>query len=171
MPAPELLEVARVARPHGVRGELKVIPHVEGSAPFAQATEVWLSAPGRPPTRLPLRRARAGHRQVLLTLEGLGSREAAEAWRGATVSVARAALPPLREGEYYLADLVGFEVVSPEGLVGTVVEVCVYPSVDAVVVRAPSGALREQILSEAWVEQVSFTERRLRLRSLDGLVE
>jgi 16S rRNA processing protein RimM len=42
-------------------------------------------------------------------------RTAAERLRGTTLTVPRAALPPLGEGEYYFADLIGLPAVSTEG--------------------------------------------------------
>ena len=42
-------------------------------------------------------------------------RTAAEALRGTTLTVPRSALPPLEEGEYYHADLLGLPAVSTEG--------------------------------------------------------
>ncbi len=42
-------------------------------------------------------------------------RTAAEALRGTTLTVQRSALPPLGEGEYYYADLIGLPAVSSEG--------------------------------------------------------
>lgn len=48
-------------------------------------------------------------------------RNAAEAARGTELTVPRSALPPLAEGEYYYADLIGLAVVSETGdVLGTV---------------------------------------------------
>jgi len=55
---------------------------------------------------------------------GINDRSAAEALRGTLVEVDRSALPPLAEGEYYHADLIGLAAVDREGgAVGTVVSV------------------------------------------------
>lgn len=43
-------------------------------------------------------------------------RTAAEALRGTLLTVDRGDLPPLAEGEYYHADLIGLSVVTPDGL-------------------------------------------------------
>ncbi|WP_375288334.1 ribosome maturation factor RimM, partial [Sphingomonas sp.] len=42
-------------------------------------------------------------------------RTAAEALRGTVLTVPREALPPLADGEYYHADLIGLSVVTTEG--------------------------------------------------------
>jgi 16S rRNA processing protein RimM len=45
----------------------------------------------------------------------VSNRNAAEALRGTALSVPRSALPPLAEGEYYHADLIGLAAVSSDG--------------------------------------------------------
>ena len=48
-------------------------------------------------------------------LDGIESLDQARALKGAPVSVAREALPEVDEGHYYLADLVGLEVMNEQG--------------------------------------------------------
>ncbi|MEH3048589.1 ribosome maturation factor RimM [Sphingomonas adhaesiva] len=67
-------------------------------------------------------------------------RNAAEALRGTYLTVPRDALPPLAEGEYYHADLLGLAVVSTAGeAVGTVVAVENFGAGDVVEIRRESG--------------------------------
>ena len=64
---------------------------------------------------------RSAHRGLIVAVEGVDSREGALALLGQVLRVARSALPPLPPGEHYLADLVGFTAVSPQGaLLGTI---------------------------------------------------
>jgi 16S rRNA processing protein RimM len=133
--------------------------------------EIVLNAKGRVLGTFEIRSARPVDRAVLLSLVGVDDRDRAESLRGAMVSVARAALPPLESGEYYLCDLVGASVVSQNGLVGEVVEVRVHPSVDTLVVRAPDGALWEQPIAEPWIASVDAANKRIELTSPDGLLE
>ena len=70
---------------------------------------------GQPWKAFSVRSARCHADTVLADLEGLVDRESAARWRGALIGVARAALPDLREGEFYWADLIGFAVVNRAG--------------------------------------------------------
>ncbi|HWO14546.1 MAG TPA: ribosome maturation factor RimM, partial [Polyangiaceae bacterium] len=108
---------------------------------------------------------------VLLRLEGIDDRDAADARRGYAVRVSRDVLPRLAQGEYYLCDLVGASVVAPDGVVGTVVEVQMYPSVDALVIDAGEGNSFEQPLLDEWIAKVDVESRRVELVSRDGLIE
>ena len=108
---------------------------------------------------------------MLLSLEVIDHRDPAEERRGRTVRVNRDVLPRLAEGEYYLCDLVGAAVSAPDGPVGTVVEVQMYPSVDAVVIESADGLWFEQPLLDEWVTKVDVASRRVELASRDGLIE
>ena len=54
---------------------------------------------------------RDGGKDAVARFEGIADRSAAEALRGSLVEVDRSALPPLDEGEYYHADLIGLPCV------------------------------------------------------------
>jgi len=70
----------------------------------------------------------------------VGGRTAAEALRGTALSVPRSALPPLAEGEYYHADLLGLVAVSDAGEeLGRVIAVDNYGAGDIVEIGRPNG--------------------------------
>jgi 16S rRNA processing protein RimM len=164
-----LVEVGRVARPHGVRGELRVRLHWPDSESLLYARSVVLRlADGE--RRHRVERARRADRAVLLKLVGLDTLDAVDALRGAEVLVPRAALGPLEAGEFYLCDLIGARVTAPSGDVGRVEEIVTHPSVDALVIRTPDGRLVEQPLSEPWVAGVDVVAHLVQLASTDGLI-
>jgi 16S rRNA processing protein RimM len=73
-------------------------------------------------------------------LEGIADRSAAEALRGSVVEVDRAALPPLEEGEYYHADLIGLPALDRDGMqVGSVVSVENYGAGDLLEIELSAG--------------------------------
>jgi 16S rRNA processing protein RimM len=165
------LEVGRVAKPHGIRGELKVELHWAGSDALLRVATVLLQRGQATGSRFVVQRARRSGRFALLKLCGVDDREAAESLRGAAVLVTRGDLPPLGPDECYLGDLVGALVLAPTGPVGPVVEVLPYPSVDVVVVLTPAGKRLEQPLAEPWVERVDAAAGRIYLTTTDGLIE
>jgi len=70
----------------------------------------------------------------------VADRTAAEALRGTVLTVPRSALPPLAEGEYYHADLVGLAAVSDAGEpLGAVVAVENFGAGDIVEIERPGG--------------------------------
>ena len=70
----------------------------------------------------------------------ISDRSAAEALRGTVLTVARAGLPPLADGEFYHSDLLDLAVVTDEGAaVGRVCAVENYGATDIVEIEKPDG--------------------------------
>ena len=110
--------LAAVAGAHGIKGEvrLKLFGSLDGLA--GQPT-VWLGS-----REVALGQVRPAGKGAVAAIEGIADRSAAEALRGQLLEVDRAALPPLGEGEYYHADLIGLPCFDHDGApVGTVTAV------------------------------------------------
>ena len=102
--------MGRVAGAYGVRGWVKVAPGGGALGTLAGAREWWIGE-----RAYAVSEAKAHSGAVVAKLDGLQSREQAQALRGREVCVRREALPPPGEGHYYLDDLVGLEVVNEQG--------------------------------------------------------
>ena len=67
-------------------------------------------------------------------------RNAAEGLRGTVLAVARSSLPPLEDGEYYHADLIGLAAVSERGeALGTVIAVANFGAGDVIEIERSDG--------------------------------
>ncbi len=135
----KFLVVGKVSRPHGIAGEIKVqlAPAYEGVLDGIK--RVYLNDAGHP-YRILSHRAHQGG--VLLKLERVATRDAAEALRGARVLIYTGDLPALPSGEYYAHQLIGLRVVHESGeLLGTLSEVLRTGSSDVYVVKAAAGEL------------------------------
>jgi 16S rRNA processing protein RimM len=171
--ASDLLAIGRVARAHGLKGELRIEPFYDASDALGQVDELWLSQrPETPDGALKhgIEWARPVPKAYLVKLEGVSERNGADALRGATVWVARSALPESDEAEYYLVDLIGAKVSGPEGEIGTVTEIATHPSIDALVIKTPDGRTLEQPLAPAFIARVSVAEKLVELSTLEGLI-
>lgn len=110
----ELVIMGRVAAPYAVRGWIKV-------QPFTAATDSLLDYSiwqiGKQGAWQPYRvlEGKVHGQFLLIQLEGVNERNAAEALQGRDIAVARAERPPAGEGEYYWDDLIGLEVVNSLG--------------------------------------------------------
>jgi 16S rRNA processing protein RimM len=99
--------MGRVAGSYGVRGWIKV---ERPEAALTGCSKWWIGG-----GEYAVEEARAHSGTLLAKLAGVASREAAAKLKGATVAVDHAALPEPEAGHYYLADLVGLEVVNEQG--------------------------------------------------------
>jgi 16S rRNA processing protein RimM len=79
-------------------------------------------------------------KNAVARFESVNHRSAAEALRGSLVEVDRSSLPPLEEGEYYHADLIGLPAEDTEGKqLGTVVAVENYGAGDLLEIELEGG--------------------------------
>jgi len=116
--------MGRIGGAYGVRGMVRIVPLSEDPLALVDQPQWWIQARADGEWQLRgVTGARAHGNALVATLAGVVSREDAERLRGAMVGVPRAALPALREGEMYWADLEGLCVVNRDGLeLGRVVE-------------------------------------------------
>jgi len=87
---------------------------------------------------LTLKSLRPGSNGAIARFAEIADRNAAEAMRGTELSVPRASLPPLGEGEYYHVDLIGLPAVSVGGdALGVVVAVDNFGAGDVIEIERP----------------------------------
>jgi len=178
--------LAEVARPHGVRGELRLKIFNEDSDVLVDAARVHLKKKSGEEVDFHVERARRAVDAVLVKLRGLDDRDRADELRGALVCLRRRDFPELDEGEFYVCDVVGAEVVfagdapgaGEEGArgapgerrLGIVRRLDSYPTVDTLIVAADDGGKDWEVpLVEAVVERVDVGAKRVALRTLEGV--
>jgi len=131
-PAGPALGAGRVGRPHGLDGSF----YVTRPKPKLLEGGTLMTVSGE--TRKVVRRAGTVQRPIL-RLEGIDSREAVEALRGADLTVNGAEAPRLREGEWWAHELEGCEVFDGPRAIGTVRRMIELPSCEALEVEPPGG--------------------------------
>jgi len=162
--------LAEIARPHGVRGELRVRVYNEDSDLLLHARTVRMRLPDGSERDVPIAGARAVNKGLLLRIAGVEDRDAAVLLRGAVLCLARDAFPPLEDGEFYACDLEGARVVLTSGEeVGRVTGLRSYPTCDALAIDRGAAGSIEVPLVEAYVDGVDVEHGVVRLITLDGL--
>ena len=127
--------LAAVAGAHGVKGELRLKLFADSVESLARHSHLYVG--GR---RVALRDVKDGGKTAIARLEGVSDRATAEAMRGELVEIDREALPPLDDGEYYHADLIGLPCVDDTGnALGSVVAVENFGAGDLLEVERPNG--------------------------------
>ena len=145
--ADALVRIGRVGRAHGVDGAFVVEEGSDDPRRYEPGRTVYVD--GRSAEIVASRRVGKGRHALRL------DRPVA---RGAELAVCRAELPPAEEGSYYVADLVGLEVVDDEkGVVGRVRDVLPTPAND--VLELDSGLLLP--LVEDCIREVDLEARRV----------
>ena len=122
--------LAVVIGAHGVTGEVRLKVFAEDLAAHASFNGGALT----------LKSVREGPNGAIARFAEVADRNAAEALRGTELTVPRAALPPLDDGEYYHVDLIGLPAVSDAGAaLGVIAAVENFGAGDVLEIERPDG--------------------------------
>ena len=128
MPADAPVTLAVIIGAHGVTGEVRLKVFAEDLKPYKSFNNGTLT----------LKSVRHGSNGAIARIAEINDRNAAEALRGTELTVPRSALPPLEEGEYYHADLLGLPAISTDGeVLGTVVAIDDFGAGDVIEIERP----------------------------------
>lgn len=108
----DLVEIARIRGPHGLKGRLKITPYGDSFERFRKYTHLMIGRQGSP-----LRLVAAEQRKAfyIIELEGITHISQAESLAGQGLFIRKDQLEPLAEDEYYWRDLIGMQVMDQEG--------------------------------------------------------
>ena len=133
--ADKAVTLAAIIGAHGIGGEVRLKLFAESVDSLKRHKQVKVGD-----RALTLKSVKASGGAPIARFAEIADRTAAEALRGALVTVPRSALPPLDEGEYYHADLIGLPCESETGeSLGLVVAVENFGAGDLLEVEQPGG--------------------------------
>lgn len=131
-----LIVIGRVSRPHGVKGEIRIEYFNPGLHFFSQYSSIVLQGEAGDLRSCQVIVSRPHKKAVIVTLEGVRTREEAEKLRGDWVLVDTDELPATEEDEYYWYEIVGMQVFTEAGrYIGEVEQIVPTGSNDVYVVR------------------------------------
>lgn len=132
------VQVGRIGRPHGLKGEVTVVASTDNPDRFATGSSFLTD--GEEPRRLTVAEMRRHHGHLLIRFEGCEDRDNAEALRGLNLTIAPEERRPLEEGEYWPQDLEGLIALDRSGdRVGVVTGVVLGDAQDRLVITTSTG--------------------------------
>jgi len=106
-----LVEVARVLKPHGYKGEIFAGGDCGKDSALGYCSHIWLGNSENSVRQFELLEAAWMPRGWKVRIAGIDSEEAAREIKDARIFVRREDLRSTEDGEYYLSDLVGADVL------------------------------------------------------------
>ncbi|WP_321492771.1 ribosome maturation factor RimM [uncultured Desulfobacter sp.] len=144
------LTIGKIAGVHGLGGNLKVWSWAQSPDTFANGLIVVLKdedSPQDPGREYVITRVGRYKKGVLLSLDGVNTRDASEALVGKLVLVNRISLPELEEDTWYWQDLIGLTVVdADQGELGTVDQLFPTGADDILVVTDKKTQGKQEVL-------------------------
>jgi 16S rRNA processing protein RimM len=164
-----LLPVGRVARAHGVRGRILLVPYNDDSQDLVRIASLWLRTREGEPRRFEVGKAERVSLGYLVALQGISDRDAAAALRGQEALVDRAELPAPGDDELYAADLVGMAAVDQAGTArGEVVGLETAGRQELLRLR---NGQKESLVPLSLVSEVDEVARKITIDAPEGLFE
>ena len=170
---PGYLAVGQIVGAHGLSGELKIEAYSDFPDRFVPGVTLYL---GEDLEEVKVATVRPHKTNLLVNLEEVGDRNEAEEVRGLWLYVPEAEAAELEEGQYWIHDIIGLQVVTLDGMqLGKITDVMATGANDVYVVR-PAGDMNggRDILLPAIadvVEQVDIPNGIMVVRLLEGLID
>jgi len=165
------LRVGVIVKTHGIRGEVKVYPTTDSPDRFDDLTEIILKQNNHT-KYLQIENVRYFKNLVILKFKGIDDINLVEPFKGAELYIDRKYGVPLDEGEYYIADIIGMDVITDDGnKLGTVKDVLETGANDVYIVERDGAkdlllpAIKDCILS------VDLENNLMTVHLLDGLLD
>jgi len=166
---PVFVVIGKFRKPHGIRGEIRMTVLTD----FPELIETGLTifaGDKYQPYRINNLRWRG--EDLLVSLEEMPDRTAVEIFRNILVYVKSEDIPEPLEGEYYLHQLIGMEVITDEGdNLGKLTEVILTGANDVYLVSPPQG--KEILLPaiEEVVLDIDLEEMTMLVHIIPGLLD
>lgn len=124
-PADQFILIGRVAKAHGLKGEVKFHPFSGEADNINQYRRlVLVNKTGRKSLPLDIKKSRVAGKAAIIHIDGIESREKAEEIYGMGVLIYKEDLPNLDKNEFYYHDLIGLPVQTTDGtLLGKVIRI------------------------------------------------
>jgi 16S rRNA processing protein RimM len=168
------IQIGKIVAAHGIRGAVKVYSYAESAQCFTVEESLELIDPNGAEQRYKVLWAKPHKNTLRMALDGVITRNDAEALVGSTLWISKASLPALDEDTYYWVDLIGMAVHGPDDeCLGRITEIIETGANDVYVVRTPEGYPVREILLPAIasvVIEVDVPAGRMSVVLPEGLV-
>jgi 16S rRNA processing protein RimM len=166
-----LFPIGRVVKPHGVKGKMKVEYFGEDLHRFFSYHEIFFEDEKSGLQSYEVLEVIPQPPRLILRLKGIEKIEEIEPLIGKMIFIEKEALPPLQEGEYYWADLLGITVETREGKrIGKVTEIFPTGAHDVYVVEGKRGEIFLPAI-EGVIQCIDLKKRVMKVVRMAGLWE
>lgn len=164
-------QVGVIAGTHGIKGDVKVFPTTDDPQRFRKLKKVILPVRGREEVH-EISGVKFQEKFVILHLSGIDTPEKARMYRQIPLMIERADAVPLKEGRYYIPDLIGMKVMEEDHrILGELTDVLETGANDVYEVTTPEGeSLLIPVIDECILD-VDVEEACMTVHLLPGLRE
>jgi len=166
---PEFLAVGKLLRPHGVRGEMRFSVWTDFPERLQPGVVVYVGQAYQP---VQIKSLRGSDSEALIAFAEFSDRDVVGQFRNQVVYVRTAGLPPLQDGEIYLHQMIGLQVVQDEddALLGVIAEILETGANDVFIVRPEDGPDLLIPDIDSVILKIDLEKGQVRVHILPGLL-
>lgn len=169
----DYIAVGTIGKAVGLKGACRVIPF-GGTLERMQLPVSLLAGPAKPETTVILESLIQGHKGYTAFFKGHESKESIERIKNYYLFIEKDKLPGAGSQEFYHFELEGMAVITekPDEMIGMVIQVHNYPTVDALEVRNRDGRTIIIPLTKQIIQRIDKAKGRIVVSagSLEGLL-
>ena len=164
------LEIGQIVNTFGIKGFVKVNPFVDDISRFDNLKKVFVRS-NKNIKELEVEEVKYHKNMVLLKFKGIDRVEDAENFRNSYLEVDRENAVELQEGEYFIVDLLGLNVLTESNeLLGKLEDIFNTGSNDIYVVKSEEGKqLLLPAISEV-IKEINIKENKIVVHLIEGLI-
>jgi len=164
------LEIGQIVNTFGIKGFVKVNPFVDDISRFDDLKKVYIKR-NKELKEMEVEEVKYHKNMVLVKFKGIDRVEDAETFRNSYLEVDRENAIDLQEGEYFIVDLLGLNVVTEENdILGKLEDIFNTGSNDIYVVKSDDGKqLLIPAISEV-IKEINIKENKIVVHLLEGLI-
>jgi 16S rRNA processing protein RimM len=173
--SPALREMGRIVQPHGVTGELKIAPETDDPSRFQELETIYVGSDSESTTSFDIMSVRLQPSKygttVVVRLDGIESRDAAEKLNKLKVYAREDDLPELEEGEFFLSDLIDLKVCLPDQTeVGKVIDVIEGRGQNLLLVSREGKPNAMIPMVDEFIVEIDFDSNLITIDPIEGLL-
>ena len=158
----EFLDCGQIVNTHGIHGEVRVVPWADTPDFLCQFTTLYVDGG---PMRISSSRVHKG--SVIVRFQGIDTVEQAMALKGKTVQIRRADAK-LPKGAFFLADIIGLDVVDGDGRKLGILKEVLSPSLQQVYVVEGEREILIPAVSE-FILETNLEAGYVKVRLIEGM--
>jgi 16S rRNA processing protein RimM len=164
----ELLKVGLIKKPHGIRGELKVLPLTDHPSRFKQIRKFYLE--NHPEWKfLTVASVKLTANDVIIKFDEISTPEKALNVQSCYLFIDKADGEVLKEWEYYSQDLVGCRIIFQDKDYGTVIDLDNWGANDNLRVLFENQEYFYPFLRQ-FIDRVDLAEKKIYINEIEGFL-
>jgi 16S rRNA processing protein RimM len=166
----ELIAIGRILKPIGTRGEVKIEPFTDDLQRFLKLKSVWIGKDEGLAREFFIFSNRIEATYIVIQIEGIKTINEAESLRSDFIFVPEEERIALKQGTYFIDDVIGCEVFTEEQFrVGMVIDLLKSPADDIWVVQNKNNEILIPAVREI-IRKVDIKAKKITIHAIEGLL-